>query len=578
MIHKKIISIIIFLLVITLYIFFISNKKITLQRSNQIKENLYKYKITNDYEKILNIKEEKNYIYVLSQKENQNNTEYKLIKYNLELSNIEKEVTFNTIKLENVKLIFENDLIKVISKNNINIHTFEKNLKSISKIVKNIKSYDVYGEYNNEILYTKDNKIYINDKLYDEVLKTCNKATDITYKDNSFIYFDNEELNIRCIYNINKRTTDYIDDYNVEIINDGYFLYNNDDILVKKDNEKKYFLDSKNELDNLKINNDGTKLLTFNKELKELKIYDLENNKILNKINLELNTKEYILLQILNDLAYIVVTDGTSYDLYVWDYNKNVINENMKERNISKIESYELVNKIKNSFNVNINIYDKGIRYFNDFYALPSNDIELTLDRLKETYEVLNYFNKDFFDKFNINDNLGIEIYLTGKVSPSNLETQISNPSAYSLVMNKTYIIALNINTKEYKKTLCHELMHTIENNMLYLYENKIIEKPFNKWNTLNPKNFDYNNSYTDETNEEYTISNNKDIYFIDSYSKTYPSEDRARIFEQLCNSKNVLNEYSNIKKKALYLKDEIIRVYPNIKDSNIFNKLYNMS
>lgn len=578
MINKKIISIIIFLLVITLYIFFISNKKITLQRSNQVKENLYKYKITNDYEKILNIKEEKNYIYVLSQKETQNNIEYKLIKYNLELSNIEKEVTFNTIKLEDVKLIFENDLIKVISKNNINIHTFDKNLKLISKIVKNIKSYDIYGEYNNKILYTKDNKIYINDKLYDEVLKTCNKATNIIYKDNSFIYFNNEELNIRCIYNINKKTTDYIDNYNVEIINDGYFLYNND-IVIKKDNEKKYYLDSKNELDNLKINNDGTKLLTFNKELKELKIYDLENNKIFNKISLELNSKEYILLQILNDLAYIVVTDGISYDLYIWDYNKNIINENMKERNISKIDSYELVNKIKNSFNVNVNIYDKGIRYFNDFYALPSNDIELTLDRLKETYEVLNYFNKDFFNKFNINDNLGIEIYLTGKVSPSNLETQISNPSAYSLVMNNTYIIALNINTKEYKKTLCHELMHTIENNMLDLYENKIIKnEPFNKWNTLNPKNFNYNNSYTDETNEEYTISNNKDIYFIDSYSKTYPSEDRARIFEQFCNSKNILNEYSNIKKKALYLKDEIIRVYPKIKDSSVFNKLYNMS
>ena len=51
-----------------------------------------------------------------------------------------------------------------------------------------------------------------------------------------------------------------------------------------------------------------------------------------------------------------------------------------------------------------------------------------------------------------------------------------------------------------------------------------------------------------------------ENIYFIDKYSHTYATEDRARIFENICSC----NENSIIKiilifiKKALYLEEEI--------------------
>ena len=579
MINKiKIILIIIFLLATITLMYCKTTKKINLSENNLIKENLYKYKITKDYENILAIKEDKNYIYVLSSKETEKEIkEYKLIKYNLELSNIEKEVTFNTKDI-GPSIIIKDNYVNVVSSSNVSIYKFDKSLKLISKLEKNIEEYDLYGVYKEEPLLIKDNEIYINDKLYDKVLTSCNKAISIIYKDNSFIYFNNEELNINCIYNIDKKTTDYLDNSIIEPINNGYMLYNYKDnkVIIKKENEKKYYLNSKNETSNIKVNNDGTKLITFNDDSKELKIYDLENNKIINKIILNLSSEEFISLFILNDLAYAVVTNGISYDLYVWNYKENTLNESMISHSDSKskINSYELVTKIKNEFNVNMYIYEKGVRFFNDFYALPSYDDELTYDSLSKTYKMLSNFNKEFYDKFYINDNNGIEIYLTDKVAPSDLNTQIKNPSAYSLVMNNTYIIALNINENSYEKTLCHELMHTIENNMHDLYNNKILKnEPFNKWNEYNPKDFKYNNSYIEESNDRYTISSEKDVYFIDSYSHTYPSEDRARIFEQFCKDESIIEKYSKIKKKAEYLKNEIVNAYPSIKNSILFRK-----
>lgn len=579
MINKiKIILIIIFLLATITLMYCKTTKKINLSENNLIKENLYKYKITKDYENILAIKEDKNYIYVLSSKETEKEIkEYKLIKYNLELSNIEKEVTFNTKDI-GPSIIIKDNYVNVVSSSNVSIYKFDKSLKLISKLEKNIEEYDLYGVYKEEPLLIKDNEIYINDKLYDKVLTSCNKAISIIYKDNSFIYFNNEELNINCIYNIDKKTTDYLDNSIIEPINNGYMLYNYKDnkVIIKKENEKKYYLNSKNETSNIKVNNDGTKLITFNDDSKELKIYDLENNKIINKIILNLSSEEFISLFILNDLAYAVVTNGISYDLYVWNYKENTLNESMISHSDSKskINSYELVTKIKNEFNVNMYIYEKGVRFFNDFYALPSYDDELTYDSLSKTYKMLSNFNKEFYDKFYINDNNGIEIYLTDKVAPSDLNIQIKNPSAYSLVMNNTYIIALNINENSYEKTLCHELMHTIENNMHDLYNNKILKnEPFNKWNEYNPKDFKYNNSYIEESNDRYTISSEKDVYFIDSYSHTYPSEDRARIFEQFCKDESIIEKYSKIKKKAEYLKNEIVNAYPSIKNSILFRK-----
>ena len=65
-------------------------------------------------------------------------------------------------------------------------------------------------------------------------------------------------------------------------------------------------------------------------------------------------------------------------------------------------------------------------------------------------------------------------------------------------------------------------------------------------------------------------------IYFIDKYSHTYATEDRARIFENICscNENSIIKNYPNIYKKALYLEEEIYTYYPSLKETNLFSSL----
>ncbi len=68
-------------------------------------------------------------------------------------------------------------------------------------------------------------------------------------------------------------------------------------------------------------------------------------------------------------------------------------------------------------------------------------------------------------------------------------------------------------------------------------------------WSAMNPEDFDYYDAYVDENGTSYEFSGSTTyttwddpayegqvdtIYFVDPYSTTYPTEDRARLMEYL--------------------------------------------
>ena len=79
---------------------------------------------------------------------------------------------------------------------------------------------------------------------------------------------------------------------------------------------------------------------------------------------------------------------------------------------------------------------------------------------------------------------------------------------------------------------------------------------------------YDYSNTLTEENKES--------VYFIDPYSKTYPTEDRARVFEKICSceSNSIVNEYPHLYQKGLYLKEEITKYYPSLANTGLFDSL----
>ncbi len=99
----------------------------------------------------------------------------------------------------------------------------------------------------------------------------------------------------------------------------------------------------------------------------------------------------------------------------------------------------------------------------------------------------------------------------------------------------------------------------------------------FLKWDSYNPKDFNYNFSYTKPYTYNYTLEEEPgNIYFIDHYSHTYPEEDRARIFENICSysENSMLKDYEYLYAKGLYLKKEILTNYPMLENTTLFNSL----
>lgn len=76
-------------------------------------------------------------------------------------------------------------------------------------------------------------------------------------------------------------------------------------------------------------------------------------------------------------------------------------------------------------------------------------------------------------------------------------------------------------------KLFIHELAHVLDT---FVYSKNVA---YDEWNKLNPKDFTYDLSYfLYNEREESPYLSGKDRAFIDSYSMTYPKEDRARIFD----------------------------------------------
>ncbi len=230
-------------------------------------------------------------------------------------------------------------------------------------------------------------------------------------------------------------------------------------------------------------------------------------------------------------------------------FTSNTLNDNL---NINQVNQ-ELITDMENTYNIKINNASKE---FPNFKITKDNNVYQINNALQIISKILSKFNKEFFNTFYKYNYNGLNIYLTNNIVS---EDQIT-PSGLSLDYQKNYILALNINASSLEKVFCHELMHHIEFNMQKESE------PFPLWNTYNPPNFYYNYSYTKDYIFNYTLNDpQKNIYFIDYYAHTYPEEDRARIFENICAYQTNLSYYPHIYQKALYLQKEILNIYPSL-------------
>jgi hypothetical protein len=425
-----------------------------------------------------------------------------------------------------------------------------------------------YSILNNKII-DSDNKEYfvLDDKysLYDLIDYFI--VNDIIYT----LYFkfdDNKNYSIICDTKNNKCVDNKLDSYYkyenglfsiennkiiiYDVINDKYSEY---DIKL---NRSKYFTTyfDKNNI-----------FYVYNDNMERLEIINLNDNSVKT-----FNVSNVDNITIINNMIFLKLLDS-DYDYYVirndYNYKKYTIDE---YGSLIEKELNDEVNKVKEKYNVNLYIKDSAIIMFPDFLANKCDDSESIYLSIKMMESILDKFPKDFFDSLYENSDKGLNVYLTGELRPMDAKTQYTTPSAYTSYYKKMYLIAIDITQSGLESNMCHELMHSIENKLNNMGEY------FTDWYKLNPKKYDYSYSYKVINRLEYTIGETSDnnVYFVDYYSHTFPTEDKARVFENVCNSDTVssIKNYKHLLDKANYLKEVITKYYPSMNETTLFNSI----
>ena len=583
---KTNIALLISILTLILLFFFL---RVTIPKESQnlagnlITEGIYGYDLDSENKTINGLSLKDNDVYYLVMEtidEEKNINNYQLKKLDI-YKNDQKEIdsqnnynSYCTLKEENIFCLTETSLdIYDLNFHKIFSYTSKEQIEEANYFPYK----DIYARYYN-------NEIYLIRNKQEESYRTISSDNNLYYEDyfstnsNTYIILIDEDGSF-YLYDINENKL-------TQIKQEHYFKYENGIIFY---NEKIFMI---HDLMNHKIieyeNNiqeDYYYTGTFNKENSTFYLYDIIENKLFIE-NLNERTIQELDTTILskdNPISKLIIKNNYLY-IYVLQDKDNfyVIDINQLQLPIINIDEYEnevisnintKINNIKDKYNVNIKIKDDAIIKFPDFSAEPLTKNELILESLNKIETILVKYDRSFFESFYNNGFVGLNLYLTGELTPSDYETQVANPAAYSLTFNGEYMIVIDLNQPNIEELLCHELLHNLEFNL----NNQNIY-PFKNWNHYNPTGFKYNNSYTSDTHDNYTLTEKEkeNVYFIDYYSHTYETEDRARVFERICSCEedSIVNEYPNLYEKGVYLKEEITKYYPNLNDTGLFNSL----
>lgn len=510
------------------------------------------------------------YLYNLNTEDNYHNT--MIIDNNIYVFvDLEDKYELDKINIYNNK----KEVVGSIPKNNNYCYIEEKNIICTNEdgmVLYNYKFKKIYeGEsakiipYKNDIIKVDDNIIYKNEEEYKKVDIEENKYNVYAYEafdNNLYIFFGSYEGD-GFIYNFKDNKCEEYEYYGIERYSDGLYYFDEEKIhLINVDTNEIREYDNPLHSNNLfggMINNNL--LYYFSNDY--LKVYDLETGKVkLYDYRINKSVSDVV---INNKLIYLVTYD----EVYILKEDEIELNEMTTDELDTLLEGRlnDRITAIYDEYQVDIKIREKANLKFDTFKeSMVGEDIyDVINDSLDYTYEILNMFGKEFFNEFIHDEYTGVSIYIVSHIN-SNDFSKAGEAFRY---YDKYAIIA---DTSDFKRTLCHELMHTMEDKVVAEWD-----EIFTEWDSYNPKGFKYKIKYNPyDSTYKYTLDYKEgDIYFIDNYSLTNGLEDRARIFENICmNTTDDIKNNPYILKKAEYIKEEVLNHYPMLKDTVIFDSL----
>jgi len=208
-----------------------------------------------------------------------------------------------------------------------------------------------------------------------------------------------------------------------------------------------------------------------------------------------------------------------------------------------------------------------------------ANDFS-SLTALRKLKKLVAGYPEGIFDEMCTSGVKGIKIYLCGSIY-STSSSGISSAGALAFTEGYNRCVAFDITyIGSLEKNFAHEFMHVMDDKISEM-EAKTDIPYLSTWNTfVPPDGHGFYFSYHDEKGEEMndysnTLTWNKsesDIWFVDAYAKSYPTEDRARIMENLVTlePQDGFLHGENLLMKARYLCAVIRECFESVKNCEI--------
>ncbi len=187
-----------------------------------------------------------------------------------------------------------------------------------------------------------------------------------------------------------------------------------------------------------------------------------------------------------------------------------------------------------------INLYESAANDYDPYFPCVLKDNDLIDGALKCLENVLEKFPDGFFNELCSEKIWKMEFNLTGKIE-SDEKAAKARAFYYDSDDNKHIIVVDCSDLLGLEKTFVHEIMHAIDTYIELKFQNKK-NGAYPNWYNYLPKNFEYNDDYFNEDGKPYDDMQYvytgrgvlKNVYFSESYQKTYQFEDRAVLFEYL--------------------------------------------
>lgn len=206
----------------------------------------------------------------------------------------------------------------------------------------------------------------------------------------------------------------------------------------------------------------------------------------------------------------------------------------------------EKADELEKKYSIKIDIGEPCCNVIGGYAIAPLTDYIKVENALNVLEEQLEKYPKDFFKEFIYDGYKGLNIYLSSQIKGVSEET-LDVAGGFQNVYNDYMIMVIDANSSyDLKVTFNHELSHSIEDKIWdkLSWNDDYCLDDF-KWNQFNPTDSVHASCYTYTYEQfgyaedlkyayDYSYELTQDTYFVDSYSMTMPTEDRARLFEEV--------------------------------------------